>query len=140
MTHKRKPGPRTGALKVAGGRAPRPPAPAPRSRAAGDTRSRLERIVAGDGQQYVLRLYITGMSRTSRDALERVREFCETRLKGRYTLDVIDIYQLPALAKDEQIVATPTLIRVLPAPLRRFIGNLSTLDRFLFGMDLRPRP
>lgn len=90
------------------------------------------------GARYVLRLYVTGASRTSRSAIERVRDICERKLEGRYELEVIDIYQLPVLAKDEQIVATPTLIRVLPAPLRRFIGDLSKVEN-VFGLDLRER-
>jgi circadian clock protein KaiB len=89
--------------------------------------------------QYVLRLYVTGASRLSRRAVERVRHLCESKLRGRYDLEVIDIYQLPALAKDEQIVATPTLVRVLPAPLRRFIGDLEKADAVIFGLDLRER-
>ncbi|HET7826785.1 MAG TPA: circadian clock KaiB family protein, partial [Anaeromyxobacter sp.] len=89
--------------------------------------------------RYVLRLYVTGTSRLSRRAVERVRHLCESKLQGRYDLEVIDIYQLPSLAKDEQIVATPTLIRVLPAPLRRFIGDLAKADAAIFGLDLRER-
>lgn len=85
---------------------------------------------------YVLRLYVTGASRASRHAVERVREICEEQLSGRYNLEIIDIYQLPALAKGQQIIATPTLIRVLPAPLRRYIGNLSK-ENIVFGLDLR---
>jgi circadian clock protein KaiB len=93
----------------------------------------------GRAARYVLRLYVTGASRVSRRAIKRVREICESKLRGRYELEVIDIYQLPALARDEQIVATPTLIRVLPAPLRRFIGDLSRADNTIFGLDLRER-
>ena len=88
-------------------------------------------------QQYLLRLYVTGTSALSSRAILAVREACETRLRGRYRLEVIDIYQLPALAKDHQIVATPTLIRVLPAPLRRYIGDLSRVEKVLFGLDIR---
>ena len=93
-----------------------------------------------DDQRYLLRLYVTGTTPASQRAIERVRTMCEEHLQGRYQLDVIDIYQLPALAKDEQIIATPTLIRVLPAPLRRFIGDLSKVDKILFGIDVRVRP
>jgi circadian clock protein KaiB len=89
--------------------------------------------------RHVLRLYVTGTTPVSARAIERVQRFCEENLKGRYDLEVIDIYQLPALAKDDQIVATPTLIKVLPAPLRRFIGDLSRIENVLFGLDLRPR-
>jgi circadian clock protein KaiB len=88
---------------------------------------------------YLLRLYVTGASSASSQAIERVRAICEKLLHGRYRLEVIDIYQLPALAKGEQIVATPTLIRVLPAPLRRYIGDLSK-DNALFGLDFRVGP
>ncbi len=88
---------------------------------------------------YVLRLYVAGAARASRDAVERVREICERQLAGDYDLEVVDIYQLPALAKGEQIVATPTLVRVLPAPLRRFIGNMSRAN-LVFGLDLRETP
>ena len=90
-------------------------------------------------QQYLLRLYVTGATPASAQAIERVRSVCEERLHDRYQLEVFDIYQMPALAKDEQIIATPTLIRVLPAPLRRFIGDLSKLEKILFGLDLRER-
>ena len=92
-----------------------------------------------DQQQYVLKLYVTGLTRASRQAVERVRAVCELHLHGRYELDVIDIYQTPALAKDEQIIATPTLIKVLPAPLRRYIGNLANVEKVLFGIDLREK-
>jgi circadian clock protein KaiB len=93
-----------------------------------------------DDQRYLLRLYVTGTTPASQRAIERVRTICEEHLQGRYKLDVIDIYQLPALAKDEQIIATPTLIRVLPAPLRRFIGDLSKAEKILFGIDVRVNP
>jgi circadian clock protein KaiB len=88
---------------------------------------------------YVLRLYITGTTPASTRAVGQVRSICEERLHGRYELQVIDIYQMPALAKDHQIIATPTLIKVLPAPLRRFIGDLSNAEWILFGLDLREK-
>lgn len=85
---------------------------------------------------YVLRLYVAGMTPTSARAVERVHAICDEHLAGRYDLEVIDIYQLPSLARGHQIVATPTLIRTLPAPLRRYIGDLSD-DNLVFGLDLR---
>ncbi len=85
----------------------------------------------------LLRLYVTGTTPASQRAVEGVREICEQHLQGRYQLEVIDIYQLPALAKDQQIIATPTLIKVLPVPLRRFIGDLSRVEKILFGLDVR---
>ncbi len=90
-------------------------------------------------QSYVLRLYITGTTPASTRAVGQVRSICEEYLHGRYELQVIDIYQMPALAKDHQIIATPTLIKVLPAPLRRFIGDLSKAEKILFGLDLREK-
>jgi circadian clock protein KaiB len=95
--------------------------------------------LAARRQRYVLRLYVTGMTAASSRAIEQVRSICEEHLRGRYELEVIDIHQKPALAKDEQIVAAPTLIKVLPAPLRRFIGDLSKVEKILFGLDLREK-
>ena len=88
--------------------------------------------------RYVLRLYVTGMTPRSARAIANIKEICEEHLKGRYDLQVIDIYQQPVLAKGEQIVAVPTLIKKLPPPLRRIIGDLSDLKRVLIGLDLRP--
>lgn len=87
---------------------------------------------------WVLRLYVAGMNRTSARAVERVHAICDRYLAGRYDLEVIDIYQLPALARGHQIVATPTLIRLLPEPLRRYIGDLSD-ENVVFGLDLKLR-
>lgn len=91
----------------------------------------------GDAEpQYVLRLYIAGPTPRSLKAIDSVREICDESLHGRYELEVVDIFQIPALAKGEQIVATPTLIRLLPSPLKRYIGTLSK-EQLLFGLDLR---
>ncbi len=89
------------------------------------------------GGRYVLRLYVTGMTLRSMQAIANLRAICETRLQGRYELEVVDIYQHPRLARDEQIVAAPTLIKKLPPPLRRMVGNLSDEERVLMGLDLR---
>jgi circadian clock protein KaiB len=103
-------------------------------------RAQLEKtLLDREKQRYVLKLYVTGVTLASSRAVERVRAVCEKHLQGRYELEVIDIYQLPALAKDEQIIATPTLIKVLPAPLRRYIGNLMNVEKVLFGVDLREK-
>lgn len=88
--------------------------------------------------RYELRLYVTGLTPRSTRAISNIKEICETHLKGRYDLQVIDIYQQPALAKGEQIVAVPTLIKNLPSPLRRIIGDLSDRERVLIGLDIRP--
>ena len=89
--------------------------------------------------KYVLRLYISGSTSKSSLAVKNIKRVCEQHLKGRYDLEVIDIYQQAKLARDEQIVAVPTLIKRLPLPLRRLIGDLSNLEKVLFGLDLRMR-
>ena len=87
--------------------------------------------------RYVLRLYIAGPTPQSNRAIVNIRKICEEHLQGRYDLEVVDICQNPVLAKGEQIVAAPTLIKKLPLPLRRFIGDLSETERILVGLDLR---
>ena len=86
--------------------------------------------------KYILRLYISGASSRSAIALENLKKICEEYLKGRYELEVIDIFQHPVLAKDEQIIAAPTLIKKLPFPFRRIIGDMSDKDKVLMGLDL----
>jgi len=90
-------------------------------------------------EKYVLRLYITGITPKSTQAIRNIKKICEENLKGRYELEVIDIYQQPVLARDEQIIAAPTLIKKLPLPLRRLIGDMSDKERILVGLDLRPK-
>ena len=94
---------------------------------------------AAKRQRYVLRLYVTGTTPRSQAAIRTVTAICEEHLAGRYELEVIDIYQQPTLAKGEQIIAAPTLIKKLPPPLRKFIGNMADKDRILVGLDLRPK-
>ena len=98
-----------------------------------------ENVMAGihSEERYVLRLYVTGMTPRSTEAFASIKALCEERLQGRYELEVIDIYQHPQLAIDEQIIAVPTLVKKLPAPLRRLIGDLSDENRVLLGLDLR---
>jgi circadian clock protein KaiB len=86
--------------------------------------------------KYVLRLFVAGASARSRQAILRVRRLCEAELKANCTLEVIDIYQQPQLAHDNQIVATPTLIKVFPRPVRRFIGNLFHTAGLFAELDL----
>lgn len=90
-------------------------------------------------KEYVLRLYVAGITPRSSKAIRSITEICEKHLKGRYNLEIVDIYQQPTLAKGEQIIAAPTLIKRLPAPLRRFIGDLADTERILVGLDLIPR-
>jgi len=87
--------------------------------------------------RYVLRLYVTGMTERSARAISSIRAVCDEHLKGRYRLQVVDLYARPHLTRREQIIAAPTLIKHLPLPLRRMVGDLSDRDRVLFGLDLR---
>ena len=90
-------------------------------------------------KEYVLRLYVAGTTSRSMRAVANIKEICENSLKNRYDLEVIDIYQQPVLVKGEQIIAAPTLIKKLPLPLRRFIGDMSNTERILVGLDLQPK-
>lgn len=93
-----------------------------------------------DTQQdrYVLRLYVTGATTRSIRAIANLRRICDEHLAGQYDLEVIDLYQQPQLAEGAQIVAVPTLIKHLPMPLRRIIGDMSDTARVLVGLDVRP--
>ena len=90
-------------------------------------------------QRYVLRLYVTGTTGKSVRAIQNVRRICDEHLRGRYDLEIIDLYKNLPLARGDQIIAAPTLIKRLPAPLRRLIGDMSDEQRVLLGLDLRPR-
>jgi circadian clock protein KaiB len=90
-------------------------------------------------QQYVLRLYVTGLTPRSQEAIRNITAICEENLAGRFDLQVIDICQNPVLAKGEQIIAAPTLIKKLPLPLRKIIGNMADKDKVLVGLDLRSK-
>ena len=89
---------------------------------------------------YLLRLYVSGATPRSTRTIANIKKICEEHLQGRYQLEVIDIYQQPELARDAQLVAAPTLIRRLPLPLRRIIGELSDPERVLVGLDLHEIP
>ena len=88
-------------------------------------------------KRYLLKLYIAGATPKSTQAITNIKKICEEHLKGRYDLEVIDIYQQPYLAKGEQIIAAPTLVRKLPPPLRKFIGSMDDAERMLVGLDLK---
>ncbi len=109
---------------------------APLRNAAGAFELALEETGKGD---YLLRLYVSGMTPNSIRAIENIRKICAEHLKGRYELEIIDIYQQPIFAKEGQIVAAPTLVKELPLPLRRFIGDMSQTERILLGLDVRTR-
>jgi len=91
--------------------------------------------------EYQLRLYVAGQSRCSIAALSNLKRICDLHLDGRYALEVIDVVEQPHLAKTDEIIALPTLVRMLPEPIRRIIGDLSNVDRVLFGLDvMKPAP
>jgi circadian clock protein KaiB len=90
------------------------------------------------GGHYNLRLYVAGQTPKSITALSNLKKICEEHLVGRYQIEVIDLLEHPQLAAGDQIIAVPTLVRRLPEPLKRIIGNLSNMERVLVGLDLRP--
>jgi circadian clock protein KaiB len=93
-------------------------------------------LAQAEGKHYLLRLYVTGSTPRSVRAIQNIRDICERNLQGRYELEVIDIYQHPEKAASEQIVVIPTLIKSLPLPFRKIIGDLSDKERVLVGLNL----
>ncbi len=87
--------------------------------------------------KYLLRLFVAGINPKSKRAIENLREVCEEHLKDRYELEIIDIYQQPIFAKEGKIIAAPTLIKELPLPIRRFVGDLSNKEKLLLGLDIK---
>ncbi|KJR99016.1 MAG: hypothetical protein VR65_18325 [Desulfobulbaceae bacterium BRH_c16a] len=90
-------------------------------------------------EPYTLRLYVAGLTPRSQEAIRTITAICEEHLMGRCDLEVIDIYQHPVLAKGDQIIAAPTLIKKLPMPLRKIIGSMADKEKILVGLDLRPK-
>ena len=91
-------------------------------------------------EYYILRLYIAGQTNKSITAFANLKRLCEEQLQGRYEIEVVDLVENPKLAREDQIVALPTLVRRLPPPIRKIIGDLSDTERVLVGLDLVPRP
>ena len=103
-------------------------------------REKMEEALEAQGDKhYVLRLYVAGMTPKSTLAVTNIKKICEEHLQGRYSLEVIDLYKSPALADGEQIIAAPTLLKKLPLPLRKFIGDMSNMEKIIVGLDLRPQ-
>jgi circadian clock protein KaiB len=105
----------------------RPAVPAPRPETGAD-----------DGREWELRLYVAGQTPRSITALGNLRRLCEEHLKGRYRIEVVDLLESPQLSRDDEIMAVPTLVRKLPEPMRKIIGDLSDTERVLVGLQLRP--
>jgi circadian clock protein KaiB len=97
-----------------------------------------KKLAYGKPDKYLLRLYVAGTTPHSMAAITNIKKICEENLDGRYVLEVIDLYQQPQLAAGHQIIAIPTLIKELPVPLRRIIGDLSDTEKVLVGLDLKP--
>ncbi len=109
-------------------------------RTRGKSTARIEKAAAARAKErYVLRLYVAGMTPRSSAAVRSVAAICDEHLKGRYELEVIDIYRQPTLTRGDQIIAAPTLIKKLPLPLRRMIGDMADTERILVGLDLRAK-
>ena len=96
-------------------------------------------ILKREQSEFVLRLFVTGMTSKSTRAIANLKKVCEDYLDGRYELKVIDIYQQPNLAREEQIICTPMLIKQLPLPFRKLIGDISDTEKVLVGLDLKPK-
>ena len=102
--------------------------------------SRFEKLVIEQrNDRYTLRLYVTGMTPRSTQAVAAVKDVCEGLLDGNYDLEVVDLYAEPARAAEEQVIAAPTLVRQSPLPLRRLIGNLEDRERLRRGLEIGPR-
>jgi circadian clock protein KaiB len=105
-----------------------------------DSKKALEKAVIDRGsQKYILHLYISGLTPRSTRAVENLHKICEEHLKGSYELEVIDIFQQMDAARSQQIIAAPTLIKKLPLPLRKFIGDLSDTERILVGLEVKDK-
>lgn len=89
---------------------------------------------------YVLRLYITGQTSNANRALKNLQKICQEELNGQCDVEIIDVFQDPQRAEADHIIATPTLLRKLPLPIRKIIGDLSDRERVLIGLDLKPKP
>ncbi len=94
--------------------------------------------VPPDAGKYVLRLFVTGTTSRSQRAIANMRKICEEKLAGQYDLEIIDVYENPEATRELQVIATPTLVKVLPEPLRRIIGDLSDKEKVLAGLNLSP--
>jgi circadian clock protein KaiB len=101
--------------------------------------TRKKKADGGDGESWDLRLYVVGQTAKSIAAIANLKKFCAEHLEGKYSIEIIDVAANPKIARRDQIVAIPTLVRKLPTPLRKIIGDLSSTERVLVSFDLRPR-
>lgn len=112
----------------------------PNANESGRTKKPQERLPNNENSEvWNLRLYVAGQTPKSIAAFANLKKLCEEHLRGKYTIEIIDLLKNPQLAKGDQILAIPTLVRKLPVPIRKIIGDLSDTERVLVGLDLRPR-
>lgn len=110
------------------------------AKTAGKKVARKKAVLSDDPDSWKLRLYVAGQTPKSLTAFANLKRLCEEHLAGRYEIEVIDLVKKPQLAQNDQILAIPTLVRKLPEPIKRIIGDLSNLERVMVGMDLKPIP
>ena len=111
----------------------------PRKKSAPASNGRTPQKATADAAQWNLRLYVAGQTPRSLTAFKNLKEICEQYLKGQYHIEVVDLMENPTLARGDQILAVPTLVRKLPHPIRKIIGDLSDTERVLVGLDIQPR-
>ena len=104
----------------------------------GDSNSNKELTKENDGEIWNLRLYVAGQTPKSLEAFANLKDICETHLKGKYKIEVVDLSENPELAKNDNILAIPTLVRKLPEPVKKIIGTLANEEKVLIGLELRP--
>jgi circadian clock protein KaiB len=104
-----------------------------------DTLNAARETAEGQSERYELRLYVAGQTPKSVAAFANLKRICETHLRGRYSIEIVDLMEHPQRARGEQIVAIPTLVRKLPEPIRKIVGDLSNTERTLVGLQVRPR-
>lgn len=115
------------------------PAPPNHDRLGPQARRLKDALEAAPGEHFVLRLYVSGLSARSQRAIENIKILCDVHLRGRHDLQIIDIYQQPELAKEQQLIAAPTLIKKLPLPLRKLVGDMTDGTRVLAMLGVNPK-
>lgn len=114
-------------------------AKSPRKQSRGNANGNTPQLDGDDRNRWNLRLYVAGQTPRSLTAFNNLKEICEEYLQGKYYIEVIDLMENPTLARGDQILAVPTLVRQLPQPIRKIIGDLSNTERVLVGLDIKPR-
>ncbi len=113
--------------------------PTKKTKRGSGSNGRVPQLVSEDLNRWNLRLYVAGQTPRSLTAFKNLKEICEEYLKGQYHIEVIDLMENPKLARGDQILAVPTLVRKLPHPIRKIIGDLSNTERVLVGLDIQPQ-